>query len=203
MFIQAHRLAQNAPIRTVVKRRGREASFELSFAFLSSNEMSAITKIGSHFRIVVILMASAFVGYYHMKTRVALIAVLIASAAFVGTGDGAFAKEWTINERQDQLMKDINAAQKKKELTDKEAKKLRGDLADVARKEAKLRGKNNKQIPVEDLAKLEKALNGVSVAIKELALEKRVDVAKDKANAAEEKADAKKDAAKEAKKKSK
>lgn len=138
-----------------------------------------------------------------MKTRVALIPVLIAFTALVGTGDGASAKEWTINERQDQLMKDINAAQKKKDLTDKEAKKLRGDLADVARKEAKLRGKNNKQIPVEDLAKLEKALNEVSVDIKQKALEKRVDLAKDKANAAEEKADAKKEAAKESKKKSK
>jgi len=138
-----------------------------------------------------------------MKTRVSIIPVLIALVAILGTGDIVSAKEWTINARQDQLMKDINAAQKKKELTDKEAKKLRGDLADVARKEAKLRGKNNKQIPIEDQAKLEKALNTVSVDIKRLALEKRVDVANDKADAAEEKADAKKDAAKESKKKSK
>lgn len=145
-------------------------------------------------------MASAFVRYNHMKTRVAIVPALIALAMIIGGGDGAQAKEWTINERQDQLMKDINAAQKKKELTDKEAKKLRSDLADVARKEAKLRGKNNKQIPVEDLAKLEKALNTVSVDIKQLALEKRVDVAKEKADAAEDKADAKKDAAKEKKK---
>ncbi|MDZ4833239.1 MAG: hypothetical protein SGJ27_05500 [Candidatus Melainabacteria bacterium] len=131
-----------------------------------------------------------------MKTRVSIITFLLALVALLGNSDGASAKEWTINERQDQLMKDINTAQKKKALTDKEAKGLRKDLADVARKEAKLRGKNDKQIPIEDKAKLEGALNKVSVDIKRLALEKRVDVAKDKANAAEDKADAKEDAAK-------
>lgn len=145
----------------------------------------------------------SFFGYHHMKTRVSLFSVLIALVVIVGVGDSACAKEWTINARQDQLMKDINAAQKKKELTDKEAKKLRSDLADVARKEAKLRGKNNKQIPVEDQAKLEKSLNTISVDIKRLALEKRVDAAKAKAEAAEEKEDAKKEAAKESKKKTK
>ncbi|MBX9667781.1 MAG: hypothetical protein K2X93_09195 [Candidatus Obscuribacterales bacterium] len=95
----------------------------------------------------------------------------------------AQAKEWTINARQDQLMKDINEAQKKRELTDKEAKRLRSSLADVARKEAKMRTKNNGAIKDEDKAKLEKVLNDVSVDIKRWALEKRVDVAKDKAKA--------------------
>lgn len=127
-----------------------------------------------------------------MKTRISMIPVLIALVALLGNGDGASAKVWTINERQDQLMRDINAAQKKKALTDKEAKGLRKALAGVARKEAKLRGNNNKEIPVDEKAKLEGALNKVSVDIKRLALEKRVDVAKDRADAAEDKADAKK-----------
>lgn len=89
-------------------------------------------------------------------------------------------------------MKDINEAQKKRELTDKEAKGLRSSLADVARKEAKMRTKNNGAIKDEDKAKLEKVLNDVSIDIKRLALEKRVDVAKDKAKAAEKKPEEKK-----------
>jgi ribosomal protein S13 len=128
-----------------------------------------------------------------MKTRDSIIPVVIALVALFGTGNDASAKEWTINARQDQLMKDINAAQKKNELTDKEAKKLRSDLADVARKEAKLRGKNNKQIPIDQQGKLEKGLNEVSVNIKKLALEKRVDAANNKADAVEKQADAKQD----------
>jgi len=119
-----------------------------------------------------------------MKSRV-LQSLLVASTVLFTSAQSALAeKEWTINERQDQLMKEINEAQKKNELTEKEAKKLRSRLADVARKEAKMRGKNNaNKLTDANKAVLEEGLNVVSVDIKKLALEKRVDVAKAKAEA--------------------
>lgn len=118
-----------------------------------------------------------------MKSRL-LFSLLLGSTLLLSSAEFADAKEWTINERQDQLMKDINEAQKKNDLTDKEAKKLRGRLADVARKEVKMRGKKSSgSLSDADKATLEGDLNNVSVDIKKYALEKRVNVAKDKANA--------------------
>ncbi len=87
----------------------------------------------------------------------------------------AIGKEWTIEERQNQLMKDVNAGQKAKALTDKEAKKLRGDLADVARRKKKLETKTKGALSAKDKAKLESDLNDISVEIKKLQLEKRVE----------------------------
>lgn len=89
----------------------------------------------------------------------------------------AIGKEWTIQERQDQLMKDINKAQKAKALTDKEAKKLRGNLADVARRKKKMesKGKVKGKLDDNDKMKLESDLNDISVEIKKLQLEKRVE----------------------------
>lgn len=122
-----------------------------------------------------------------MKSKLRLIATAFLALTFISTSP-ALAKEWTVNERQDQLMKDINEAQKKKDLTDKEAKNLRSDLADVARTEAKIKAKNNDKIPAGDKAKLEGMLNDVSVRIKQLSLEKRVAEAK-KEGAEEKKAE--------------
>lgn len=129
-----------------------------------------------------------------MKSKSFLTAATAFLALTCVSMSAASAKEWTVNERQDQLMKDINAAQKKKDLTDKEAKGLRSDLADVARAEAKIKEKNNDKIPAADKAKLEGMLNDVSVKIKQLSLEKRV------AEAKKESAEEKKAAAEEAKK---
>ena len=49
----------------------------------------------------------------------------------------ASAKVWSIDERQQQLMQDINQGQRSKQLTDKNAKKLRELLSNVARKKKK------------------------------------------------------------------
>lgn len=103
------------------------------------------------------------------------------------------AKEWTINARQDQLMKEINESQKKADLTAKEAKRLRSKLADIARREAKVRSKSSTAtISDEERVGFEKELNEVSVEIKKLALDKRVDAAQSKADAKQTKSDEKK-----------
>jgi hypothetical protein len=89
------------------------------------------------------------------------------------------AKTWTIEQRQDQLMQDINSGQKNKELTFKEAKSLRKALAGVARDKKEMLGKSqNGKLTAEDKSALEESLNKISQDLKKKELEKRVEVAK-------------------------
>ncbi|HNB23903.1 MAG TPA: hypothetical protein PKZ32_15915 [Candidatus Melainabacteria bacterium] len=95
--------------------------------------------------------------------------ILIASLATEAT-----AKVWTIDDRQSQLMKDINEGQKGKQLTKKEADHLRSDLADVARKKKKMKNKaDNGKLTEDDKKELEGDLNKISDAIHKYKLEKR------------------------------
>ncbi|HEY9733889.1 MAG TPA: hypothetical protein V6C89_18405 [Drouetiella sp.] len=83
---------------------------------------------------------------------------------------------WTVEMRQAKLMQEINIAQQHKELTEKEAKKLRSDLSDVARKKKKFRNENKKtdgKLTAENNKELEADLNDISTNIKKLQLEKR------------------------------
>ena len=83
---------------------------------------------------------------------------------------------WTVEMRQAKLMQDINVAQKHKELTVKEAKKLRSDLSDVARKKKKFKNENDKtngKLTPDNNKELEADLNEISADIKKLQLEKR------------------------------
>lgn len=82
---------------------------------------------------------------------------------------------WTVEQRQYQLMQDINAGQKGKQLTAKEADKLRKRLAHVARKKAKMKEKGDGKLTENDKRELESDLNDVSVAITKLKLEKRAE----------------------------
>lgn len=88
----------------------------------------------------------------------------------------AQSKEWTIWARQQELMKQVNAGQKSKELTAKEAKRLRGDLSDVARKKKSFRNDDKTPMTDEEKKAVEKKLNDVSLEINKLKLEKRVEV---------------------------
>ncbi len=72
-------------------------------------------------------------------------------------------------------MRDINDGQKAKELTVKEAKKLRKDLANLAAKKAKMKAKSEETLTAEDKLVLEGGLNNISVEIKKLKLEKRTE----------------------------
>ena len=83
-------------------------------------------------------------------------------------------KKITIEDRQDQLMSNINQSQQSGELTIKEARKLRSELADLAHKKAKLKTKKNNKLTEDDMTKLESDLNKISVEITSLKLAKRV-----------------------------
>lgn len=73
-------------------------------------------------------------------------------------------------------MQQINEGQKAKELTVKEAKSLRKDLANLAKKKAKMKAKADKKnvLTKENQTELEGDLNKISVEIQKLKLEKRV-----------------------------
>ena len=107
-----------------------------------------------------------------------LVAATICGAMSMPQLASAKGVTWTIEMRQAKLMQDINLAQKHNELTDKEAKKLRSDLSDVARKRKKFRNENkqtNGKLTPENTQELESDLNEISTDIKKLQLEKRGD----------------------------
>lgn len=111
--------------------------------------------------------------------RRAISVVMVASSFAVSSS--VLAKDFTIYDRQVQLMKDVNQAQKTNELTDKEAHKLRKKLASVARKKRKmLKKEDESQLSTANRIELEKDLNEISVEIKKLSLEKRVEIQKQK-----------------------
>jgi hypothetical protein len=74
-------------------------------------------------------------------------------------------KTWTLDQRQAQQMKDINAGQKSGQLTVKQSEKLRRDLAQVARKKKKMKSKENGKLTAEDTQALHSKLNQVSTDI--------------------------------------
>jgi len=82
------------------------------------------------------------------------------------------AKPINTDEGQAKLMREVNAGQQSHQLTLKEANRLRKDLAQVARKKAKMLAKNRK-LSVEDVAKLKSDVNEISENIHRLELEKR------------------------------
>ena len=122
-----------------------------------------------------------------MKAKSFLSSMSIALVCSLGVCTLGHAKTWTVEDRQTQLMQDINTAQKQKQLTAKEAKKLRSDLADIARHKTELKAKSaNQKLTSDDVTKLESELNDISVKIKKVQLGKRVD-AKDQLHQAEKK----------------
>jgi hypothetical protein len=106
-----------------------------------------------------------------------LFATVLAASLNLGTASGVLAKEkvWTIDTRAAKLMQEINEGQKSGELTVKEAKKLRSDLADIAHRKKLMKGDNDGKVSPEDRNKIEGDLNKVSAKIHKLELEKRVE----------------------------
>lgn len=84
------------------------------------------------------------------------------------------AKKMTVYDRQVALKKEIDAGEKSKELTLKEAVKLREKLESINEKKEKMLAKNGGKLSYKDEEKMEKWLNGVSIDIQKKRLAKRV-----------------------------
>lgn len=100
---------------------------------------------------------------------------VIAAIVTAGSVSPADAKKYTIYQRQIALKTRVNKAERAKELTFKEAKHFRDELADVQEDKDKMISKNNGRLSYEDENKLEKKLNSISTSITKHKLEKRVE----------------------------
>ncbi len=111
-----------------------------------------------------------------------LLSFLLASSLCVGGATiaavsfcpPAQAKKMTVYDRQVALKKEIDAGEKCKELTLKEACKLREKLDSINEKKEKMLAKNGGKLSYKDEEKMEKWLNGVSIDIQKKRLAKRV-----------------------------
>jgi hypothetical protein len=112
----------------------------------------------------------------NLIVRSILVAATIGGAMSMPADAKTKAVTWTVEMRQAKLMQEINAAQKQNELTVKEAKRLRSDLSDIARKKKGFKSKNpGDKLTAENNSELEAALNKISADIKKLQLDKRVE----------------------------
>lgn len=110
-----------------------------------------------------------------MKDKAVLV---VLTAALVGgstliQASPAFAR-YTITQRQVALTREITAGLKSNELTEKEAEKLRGRMADVSADITKMKAKNAGKLSYKDQGKIEKSLNSISVDMQKEKLQKRV-----------------------------
>ncbi len=97
-----------------------------------------------------------------------LLSLLVLLGAFVAlTILPIHSKAWTVEQRQTKLMQDVNAGQKSGELTDKQSRKLRKNLANVARKKAKMKNDGDGKISSADKIKLQSKIDKTSSKIKE------------------------------------
>lgn len=99
---------------------------------------------------------------------------IVAAMFTTGIFQSVDAKKYTIYQRQAALNKRVSAAERAKELTFKEARNFREDLADIEKDKRKMITKNNGKLSYADEDKLEKRLNKVSVGIQNKKLEKRI-----------------------------
>lgn len=104
-----------------------------------------------------------------------LVTLLVVSGLFAtGIYQSADAKKWTIYQRQAALEKRVSTAERAKELTYKEAKSFRSDLADIEEDKCNMINKNNGKLSYADEDKLEKRLNKISAEIHRKKLAKRI-----------------------------
>lgn len=95
--------------------------------------------------------------------RLSLLYTLVIALLLVGSFTVRAAdKKMTIYQRQVNLMKRVNAAQKDKQLTVRQAKGLRKDLSKIATSKQKVRDKHAGKSGTADMSNVEKRLNDTS-----------------------------------------
>lgn len=103
-----------------------------------------------------------------MKLRIRSLCTLLIVLCLIQGSASAAEKKMSTYQRQVNLMKRINEAQKAKQLTVKQAKGLRKDLSKVAVKKQIERDKTVGTIKVADMAEVEERLTKISKKIDEL-----------------------------------
>ena len=110
----------------------------------------------------------------HLKRLFVLsLATALCLAVFLNASP-AQSKRLVIDEGQAKLMQEINKGQKSKQLTPKEANKLRKDLSHVARQKAKELNKTNRKLTAEDSEKLKSDVSEIRDKMLNLEREKSI-----------------------------
>jgi hypothetical protein len=86
----------------------------------------------------------------------------------------SLAKHWTVTQRQDALLKEIDSSFKANQLTAKEHDDLRNEQQKIIVREKSMKEKNAGKISYEDNRRLEKDLNTLSLKLHKKVLAKRV-----------------------------
>lgn len=128
---------------------------------LRTNSVCSMSSVSKSASLLSVLLALSLFGA----------GLAISSVSFCAPGQ---AKKMTVYDRQVALKKEIDAGEKSKELTLKEASKLREKLESINEKKEKMLAKNGGKLSYKDEEKMEKWLNGVSIDIQKKRLAKRV-----------------------------
>ena len=101
--------------------------------------------------------------------------ILVTSFVLVGSaGPGLAAKKYTVTQRQDALLKEIQADYKANQLTLEEKNDLVAQRQKIVDRENSMKQKNGNKLSYEDDRKLEKDLNSLSEKLQKKVLAKRV-----------------------------
>jgi hypothetical protein len=121
------------------------------------------------------LSRKLFTGDFPMRNRTPAIGAILITLFMLASTDASFAKRhWTVTERQQALLAEINTAQKANQLTLKEADNLRDDQRKIVEKEQSMKDKNGGKLSVKDNTSLERSLNDLSNRLHKKVLDKRV-----------------------------
>jgi hypothetical protein len=121
------------------------------------------------------LSRKLFTGEFSMLNRTTAIGAMLVTLLMLTSTDASFAKRhWTVTQRQQALLAEINTAQKSNQLTLKEADNLRDDQRKIVEKEQSMKDKNGGKLSVKDNTALERSLNDLSNRLHKKVLDKRV-----------------------------
>jgi len=110
-----------------------------------------------------------------MLNRYPAIGAMLVSLLIITASNSSFAaRHWTITQRQQALLAEINTARKHNQLTLKETNSLIDEQKKIVDKEQSMKDKNGGKLSQKDMTSLERSLNDLSNKLHKKVLEKRV-----------------------------
>jgi hypothetical protein len=110
----------------------------------------------------------------YMFRKNALALILVTSFVLVGSAGPSLARKWTVTQRQEALLKEIESDYKANQLTLAERDDLKEQRQKIVDREKSMKDKNGGKLSYEDNRKLEKDLNNLSIKLQKKVLAKRV-----------------------------